>query len=120
MTSTRQERVKELLKAEISDIIRREVKDPRLGFVTITDAKVTADLRSAKVFVSILGEKAQKDEGMKALRSATKFIRAEFAKRANMRVTPEIVFLPDEAMERGAHIFELLEKIKRDDGGEGA
>ena len=120
MTTTRQEKIKELLKSEISDIIMRKVKDPRLGFVTITDAEVTADLRSAKVFVSILGEQTQKDEGMKALRSATKFIRSEFAKRANMRTTPEIVFLPDEAMERGAHIFELLERIKREDGGEGA
>ena len=119
MTSTRQQKVQELLKSEISDIIRRDVKDPRLGFITITDAKVTPDLRSAKVFVSILGDQAQKEGGMKALQSAAKFIRADFAKRVNMRTTPEIVFMQDEAMERGARLFELLERIKKDDGGEG-
>jgi len=118
--STRQEKVKELLRSEISDIIRRELKDPRLGFVTVTDAKITPDLRSAKVFISIMGDQTQKSDGMKALRSAAGFIRSEFAKRVSMKVTPEIVFMEDVGIERGARIFELLEKIKREDGGEGS
>ena len=118
MTSTRQEKVKELLKIEISEIIRREMNDPRLGFVTVTDAEVSPDLRHAKVFISILGEQAQKDQGMKALKSAASFIRTSFAKRANMKVTPEIVFLEDKVIERGSRIFELLEKMKKEDGGE--
>jgi ribosome-binding factor A len=118
MTSTRQEKVRELLRSAISEIILREMKDPRLGFITITDAEVSPDLRNAKVFVSILGDQAQKDQGMKALRSASRFIRSEFAKRANMKVTPEIVFMEDKALERGSRIFELLEKMKKEDGGE--
>jgi ribosome-binding factor A len=118
MTSTRQERVRELLRSVISEIIIREMKDPRLGFITITDTEVSADLRHAKVFVSILGEQSQKDQGMKALRNAARFIRTEFAKRANMKVTPEIAILEDKATERGSRIFELLEKMKKDDGGE--
>lgn len=119
MTSTRQERVRELLRSVVSEIILREMKDPRLGFITITDAEISSDLRNAKIYVSILGEQAQKDQGMKALRNATRFIRSEFAKRAkNMKVTPEIVFLEDKALERGSRIFELLEKMKKEDGGE--
>ena len=116
MTSTRQEKVRELLRLEISDIIRREIKDPRVGFVTVTDAEVSPDLKHAKVFISVLGEAAQKQEGLKALQKATRFIRAEFAKRANMKTTPEIVLLEDTAIEQGARIFELLEKIKKEDG----
>ncbi|MDO8685016.1 MAG: 30S ribosome-binding factor RbfA [Armatimonadota bacterium] len=119
MTTTRQERVKELLKLEISDIIRREMKDPRLGFITVTDAQVTADLQHAKVFVSILGDEAQKKESMKVLQKAAKFIRSGFAKRANMKTTPEIVFMMDTSVDQGVRIFELLEKIKKEDVGEG-
>jgi len=119
MTTTRQEKVRELLKSEISDIIRREVKDPRVGFVTVTDAEVSGDLRHAKVFVSFLGDDAQKSQGMKALQNAGRFIRAEFARRANMKTTPEMVFLADTSIEQGARIFELLERIKKEDGGEG-
>jgi ribosome-binding factor A len=118
MTSTRQEKVRELLRMEISEIIQREVSNPRVGFVTVTDAEISPDLRHAKVFISILGDQAQKDQGMKALRSATSFIRTAFAKRANMKVTPEIVFVEDKVLERGSRIFELLEKMKKEDGGE--
>jgi len=120
MTTTRQERVKELLKSEISDIIRLEIKDPRLGFVTVTDAEVSADLQHAKVFVSVLGDEAQKKDSIRVLQSAARFVRGEFAKRANMKSTPEIVFMTDTAIEHGARIFELLEKIKKEDAGEGS
>ena len=112
--------MQELLKEEISDIIRREIKDPRLGFVTVTDAEVTPDLRHAKVFISVLAEEDQRNESLKILQRATKFVRAEFAKRANMKLTPEIVFLMDKAIDQGVRMFELLEKIKKEDGKEGA
>ena len=116
MASTRQEKVKELLKLEISDIIRREINDPRLGFVTVTDADVSPDLKYAKVFVSAMGNASQQLDSLKTLHKATGFIRAEFAKRVNMKITPEIVFLEDTAIEQGARIFELLEQIKKQDG----
>lgn len=118
--STRQEKVNELLRAEISDIIRRELNDPRVGFITVTGAEVSPDLKHAKVFVSVLGDETQKAQTMKALKSATKFIRAEVARRVSMKSTPELLFMPDKSMETGIRMFELLEKIKKDDGGEGA
>jgi ribosome-binding factor A len=120
MTTTRQEKVKELLKAEISDIIRREVEDPRLGMVTLTDAEVSADLRHAKVFFSVYGDQSQKDDSLRILQKAARFIRGEFAKRVNMKTTPEIVFAIDKSIEQGTRMFELLEKLKKEDGGEGA
>jgi len=113
--TTRQQKVGELLKEEISDIIRRELKDPRVGFVTVTDAEVSADLSHARVYVSVLGSEQEKEATMKALRSASGFVRSEFARRAGMRTTPEIDFRFDESIEHGAHIFELLEQIKREE-----
>ncbi|MDI6829651.1 MAG: 30S ribosome-binding factor RbfA, partial [Armatimonadota bacterium] len=76
----RLERVKELLKSEISEIIRREIKDPRLGFVTITDAEVSKDLRHAKIYVSVLGDEQQKQETLNILQAAAGFIRGEFGR----------------------------------------
>lgn len=112
---TRQEKVEELLKVEISEIIQREMKDPRLGFVTITDVKISPDLRHAQVYVSVLGEKAEQEASLKALQSASKFVRVELGKRVRMRVTPEVEFRIDEAIERGMKMFELLEKIKKNE-----
>jgi ribosome-binding factor A len=119
--TTRQEKVKELLKAEISDILRREMKDPRLGFVTVTDAEVTADMRQAKIFVSVLGTEEEQKNTMKGLKSAEGFVRSEFAKRARMKTIPEIQFRFDESIEHGIRIFELLEQIKKEENeGESA
>ncbi|MEN6521976.1 MAG: 30S ribosome-binding factor RbfA [Armatimonadota bacterium] len=111
----RQERVEELLKVEISEILQREMQDPRLGFATITDVKITPDLRHARVFVSIMGDEEKKKAGMKALKSAAGFIRGELGKRVRMRVTPELEFKVDESIERGMRMFELLEQIKKDE-----
>ena len=113
--STRQEKVEELLKKEISEIIQREMKDPRLGFVTVTDVEITPDLRHARVFVSIMGDEEQQKQSMKALRSASGFVRGELGKRVRMRVTPDVEFRIDTSIEQGARIFELLEQIKRDE-----
>jgi len=116
--TARQQKVGELLKSEVSDIIQRELRDPRIGFVTVTDAEVSADLSHAKVFVSVLGDENQKKATMKALQGAAGFVRSEFAKRAQMKTVPEIEFRFDESIEHGARIFELLEGIKREQGGE--
>jgi ribosome-binding factor A len=110
--STRQERVRELLRTEISDIIRRGIKDPRLGFVTITDAEVTKDLRHAKIYVSVLGDEKQKQESLSVLQRAAGFIRGEFGRRAFMKIIPEIAFKYDIAVDTGTRIFELLEQEK--------
>jgi ribosome-binding factor A len=115
MASTRLQRIQQLLIEEVSDIIRREVKDPRIGFVTITGADVSPDLRHARVYVSILGSQEQQADTLKGLQSAARFIRREFGTRADLRVTPEIEFRIDSGIAHGARIFDLLEQVKRED-----
>lgn len=114
--TTRQERVNELLKIEISDIIRRTIKDPRLGFITVTDVEVSKDLRHAKVFVSVFGDEQAKKDSMAVLQSAAGYIRGEFGRRVRMKIIPEITFKIDTAVEHGARIFELLQQVKHDEG----
>ncbi|MHB0913405.1 MAG: 30S ribosome-binding factor RbfA [Armatimonadota bacterium] len=113
--STRTEKVRELLKKEISDIIRRDLKDPRLGFVTITDTEVTKDLRHAKVYISVLGDEKAKQETLSVLQHAAGHVRSEFGRRASMRTIPEISFRLDVSVDHGARIFELLEQVKKDE-----
>jgi ribosome-binding factor A len=115
MPTTRQQKVQELLVQEISDIVRNEVRDPRVGFVTITDAQVTPDLRHARVFFSVLGETEKQAETATALNRAAGFIRSEFARRAQMRYVPDLRFEFDQAMEHGLRISQLLEQVRQDD-----
>lgn len=114
MPSTRQRKVQELLVHEISDVIRRELRDPRIGFVTITGAEVTADLRHAKVFFSSMGTAEERVETGKALNRASGFIRTEFARRAQMRFVPDLHFEFDVSIERGARISQLLEQVRQE------
>lgn len=107
------------MKQEIADILMRKIKDPRIGFVTVTDVDVAADLKNAKVFVSIYGD--DKVATLKGLKSATPFIRSELGKRMRMRYIPELLFRFDATVEQGAHIMELLKSIedeKKDDNKE--
>jgi ribosome-binding factor A len=114
MPSTRQRKVQELLVQEVSDIVRREVRDPRVGFVTITDAEVTPDLRHARVFFSVLGDEAAREATTTALNRAAGFVRGEFARRAQLRYVPDIQFQFDTGLERGMHISSLLEQVRAD------
>lgn len=113
--TTRQEKIRELLKEEISDIIRREMKDPRLGFITVTDAEVTPDLRHAKVFVSVMGSDEERNRNMNILKNSERFFRQAFGKRVKMKVTPEIHFVLDTSVDRSIRILELLEQVKNDE-----
>lgn len=117
-TFKRAERVSDQMKQEIADILMRRIKDPRIGFVTVTDVDVSDDLRNAKVFVSVYGTDAEKEATLKGLRSAAPFIRSELGKRMRMRYVPELLFRFDATVERGAHIMELLKEIKEKDGKE--
>lgn len=117
--TTRQEKVEELLKVEISDIVQKEMRDPRLGFVTLTDVEVSPDLRHARVFVSVMGDEEQQEVSLKTLDRASGFIRGELGKRVRMRVLPEVEFRIDISIERAARIFELLQQIKGDESEEG-
>ena len=103
------------MKQEIADILMRKLKDPRVGFVTVTDVEVADDLRNAKVFVSVLG--TERATTLKGLESASSFIRSELGRRMRMKFVPELLFRYDDSAERGAHIMELLHTIE--EGGEG-
>jgi ribosome-binding factor A len=112
--SLRQEKVQEQLVHEISEIIQRDLRDPRLGFVTLTGAEISRDLRHAKVYVSVLGDEEARKQSLKALNSAVGLLRGEFARRAHLRVAPELEFRFDEGIERGQRIFELLHSVEDD------
>lgn len=111
----RVEKVQELMKQEISQIILRELKDPRIGFVTVTSVECTGDLREAKVYVSLMGNEAQVKACWSGLNSSLGFIRREIGKRIRLRVTPELSFALDKSLDYSAHIQELLLKIKAED-----
>lgn len=113
--STRTEKLRQLLKEEVSDILRREIKDPRLGFFTVIDAEITSDLQHAKIFVSILGTEEERRQSMEVLKHAQHFVRQEFGKRVRMKTLPDIQFRLDDTVDRGVRILELLEEIKRDE-----
>jgi len=98
------------MKQEIADILMRKIKDPRIGFVTVTDVEVSDDLRNAKVFVSVYG--GDKEASLKGLRSASAFIRTELGRRMRMKFIPEILFRFDSTLEQGAHIMELLRTLE--------
>jgi ribosome-binding factor A len=109
-TYKRSVRVGDQMKQEIADILMKKIKDPRIGFVTVTDVDLSDDLKNAKVFVSIYG--GDKEETFKGLKSAAPFIRSELGRRMTMRCVPEILFRYDSTVEQGAHIMELLHEIE--------
>jgi ribosome-binding factor A len=115
MQSIRREKVADLLVAEISDILRTRVKDPRLGFVTITDVELTKDLRIAKVFFSVLGSETERAESIKALESARAFIQLEVGSRIRLKFLPQLLFRLDTSIEYGARIETLIAQIHKDD-----
>jgi ribosome-binding factor A len=108
MQGKRLERVNQLMKEEISLLLQRQLKDPRLGFVTVTEVDVTPDLKHAKVYVSVLGSEAQWASSFKALESAKGFVWNWLRRNLDLRATPEIDFRPDRSMEHAAHIQALL------------
>ena len=114
MSTIRQEQIQNRLIEEVSDMLHRDLKDPRLGFVTVTGAEITRDLRYAKVYISVLGTEEETNQCLDALKRASGFIRGEFTRRAHLRVAPEIIFLADVSLSRGARIFELLKQIERE------
>lgn len=112
MQGKRLDRVNQLIKEEISHLLQRELKDPRLGFVTVTEVDVAKDLRSGKVYVSVLGDEAQWRGSLAALQSARGFIRNWLAPRLRLRAVPDLTFHPDRSMAHAAHIQGLLERLR--------
>ena len=104
----RQEKLGELFAAELSDLLRTRVKDPRVGFASITHVEVSGDYRHAKIYVSVLGSEEERVNTMKALHHATGFLRHELASRVVLRYMPELVFKLDKSIEQGSRILELI------------
>lgn len=115
METARTHRVGELIKEEISEIIQKEIKDPRIGFVTITGVDVTPDLRFAHVFISVLGSKKQKESTLKGLQSSSGFLRKELSKRIRLKYFPELKFEFDPSIEAGMRIDKIIRKLHREE-----
>lgn len=110
----RVERVAQEIKREIGNILARELRDPRLGFVTITYVELSADLRNAKVHYSVLGDKKQEESSNIALKKATGYVRKLIGERLNLRFNPEIIFKFDKSIAYSIKIEELFREIKND------
>jgi ribosome-binding factor A len=124
MATRRQRRVSELIHRELSMLLMREVRDPRLADVTITEVRVTPDLLIARIYYTVLGDAEQEKEVAAALDSACGYLRTQLAARVRLRLMPELVFQLDQSAAYGRHIDELLAQIseteERKDGSESA
>jgi ribosome-binding factor A len=107
----RSNRVGEQMKKELGDIISLKLKDPRIGFVTVTDVEVTGDLQQATVYISVLGDETQRENTLKGLAKAKGFIRSEIGSRIRLRKTPDLNFEFDESIDYGNRIESLLRSV---------
>ena len=112
MSQLRVRKMQEFIKQEIGQMLLRDLKDTRLGFVTVTEVAVTGDLREGTVYVSLFGSDEEKEKSFAALQNATGFIRTELGKRLQVRHTPEITFAVDRSIDYGDHIERVLKSIK--------
>jgi ribosome-binding factor A len=110
--SERTKRIDEQLRQEIGEIIGREIADPRIGFVTITNVETTPDLSHAKVWVSVIGSAAERDAALRALSHAMPFVRHELGKRLRLRRIPELHVRADDTLERGSRVLHLLNELE--------
>ena len=108
----RAERVAELIREEVARLLEYEVKDPRIGFATVTAVHVSADLKTARISVSILGDESRKQQSMEGLTAALNYLRHELAKRLGLRYTPAVVFELDRTEESAKRIEDLLREYR--------
>ncbi len=108
--SRRIDRVNELLRSEISSLLAREIKDPRVaGVISITEVVASNDLRSARVYVSVMGRDSDRKAAMDGIRSAASFLRRELRERVNLRHTPHMTFVLDDSIEEGERVLRLID-----------
>ena len=113
MEGKRSEKVADLIQKEISQMLVKSIKDPRIGFVTITKVSVSEDCRFAKVYFSVVGTPAERERSVKGLDSAKGFVRKELGHRIRLRYTPEILFQFDPSIEYAIHMGELIQTIQQ-------
>ena len=115
MQGRRIDRIEEQFRIELSEIIEREIHDPRIGLATVTRVKVSPDLHHARVFITVLGDAGQRKKTLEGLRSAASYARHSLSKRLHhMKRIPELTFDYDEEVEKGIRIEELLDQIKHE------
>ncbi len=111
----RAERVADQIRMEVADILARKMKDPRIGFVTVTDVNLSPDLRVARVYVTSLREGMSQDVALQGLSRATGFVRGELGRRLELRYTPEIIFCHDASWQHGRRIDQLLDSLHQEE-----
>jgi ribosome-binding factor A len=111
MGSARMRRVDEAIREVIGDAVAGEVKDPRVGFITVTDVRTSADLRHARVYVSVLGDEQQRDRSLEGLRSAHGFLQARVAQELRLKRTPTLRFSYDDTTDRAMRVDALIDEI---------
>ncbi|MFE7846469.1 30S ribosome-binding factor RbfA [Microbacterium sp. NPDC057407] len=115
MAGERQARLGDRIRVILAERLEKGLRDPRLGFVTITDVRVTGDLQHASVFYTVLGSEEERAASAAALRSATGMLRSEVGKHLNVRLTPSLEFIPDAIPENADHIADLLREARERD-----
>jgi ribosome-binding factor A len=110
--TARTDRIDELLRQEIGAILAKDVQDPRIGFVTVTDVETAPDLSTARVFVSVIGQPAERETTMRALHRAMPFVRHELGSRIRLRRIPELQLRADDSIERGTRVLQLLHELE--------
>lgn len=118
MTSRRRERVAEILKQEVSRIVLEDLSDPRLGFMTVTKVEPSPDLRSARVFVSVLGDQTQQELTMRALKRAAGFVQHGIAGRLDLKYTPVLRFVNDLSVKKSVRLSKVIREALEESGGE--
>lgn len=113
MPTLRQARVAEMIKRDLSEILQREMRDPRLALVSVTNVEVTRDFLFAKVFISVIGDPQEKAEALKALQGAAGFLRGQLGRMLDLRSVPQLAFRYDTGIEKGARMFELLRQEEK-------
>ncbi len=114
MPTRRQERINHRLVQEVSDALRK-VKDPRIGFLTVTEAEISPDLRNARIFISVYGDEDRQQEGLKAITHAGGFIRHELGGSLQMKVTPRLQFVLDQRIQRADEMNQLIDSARATD-----
>ena len=115
MSNERQARMADRIRVLIAERLEKGLRDPRLGFVTITDVRVTGDLQHASVFYTVYGSDQEREDSAKALKAATGMIRSEVGKKLGVRLTPSLEFIPDALPESAGHIADLLREARERD-----
>ena len=110
MSARRADRVGEALREAIAEMLLRDIKDPRVGMITLTSVELSADLKNAKVYFSCVGDAAARERSLNGLRSAAGFIKAQVTRRLKLRYAPELTFLFDPSLEVAGRIAELLQR----------